>query len=105
MGERYYITGVQLGMMKVFNKKKETTKLNKIIDDIIKRQFIGDAETLKEMLSPPKKEEKKPGFIVTFKKNISSQEKRKLMEDVLKNKIVQQIEGSISLHDKRKKQQ
>lgn len=42
MGERYFITGVQLGMLIAIPDKEERKK---IVDEIIDKQFIGNTET------------------------------------------------------------
>ena len=38
MSERYWITGVQLGLLQVIQKEEDRQK---IINDIIEKQFIG----------------------------------------------------------------
>lgn len=40
MGERYLITGVQLGMLKALNKEQS----QEFIDDVIAKQFIFNSE-------------------------------------------------------------
>ena len=41
MGGRYYITGVQLGMLKSLNKDDE---IDEILEEIEESQFMGDTE-------------------------------------------------------------
>ena len=43
MGERYYITGVQLGMLQ--NSLLGLKTLTKLADDIVNKQFIGNYQT------------------------------------------------------------
>ena len=45
MSERYYITGVQLGMLKTFSQTHMPKKANELIDEIIDKQFIGNIDT------------------------------------------------------------
>lgn len=55
MGERYFLTGVQLGMLKAFvrsNKEKEATDLLCKIED---KQFVGDAKDLADMIKKRRK--------------------------------------------------
>ena len=48
MGERYWITGAQLGMLTVISKVTDREKIsNKVIED----QFIGNFETIKDKAS------------------------------------------------------
>jgi len=46
MGERYWITGVQLGML-IASVDADRIRL---VEEITDKQFIGNAETLKELL-------------------------------------------------------
>ena len=46
VGERYWITGVQLGILKASCKNLES----ELIDEIIDKQFIGDKEHLDNLL-------------------------------------------------------
>jgi len=48
MGGIYYITGVQLGLIKVWLKYNDSKKIGDIIDKIMADQFFGDYEELKE---------------------------------------------------------
>ena len=52
MSERYWITGVQLGLLKSYThiNSRET-----IIKEIIKNQFIGNKEHLKKLLKESEK--------------------------------------------------
>lgn len=49
MGERYWITGVQLGMLKAFAQMNypEKEHIEKIIDEIIDNQFMGNTNDSK----------------------------------------------------------
>ena len=49
MGNRYYITGVQLGMLLAL-VDENYIKVKDILIEIEHNQFIGDAETLKKMM-------------------------------------------------------
>ena len=42
MGERYLITGVELGMFQVFAKENKPDKINKLVEEIIDKQFVGN---------------------------------------------------------------
>jgi len=48
-----------------------------------------------------KKDNKRMGFIVIMKRGTSSKETGKLMEEVLKSKYVQRLEGRIILKEKK----
>ena len=50
MSERYWITGVQLGLLIVSPERQGRSK---IVDEIIDKQFIGNREDLKRMLNSP----------------------------------------------------
>jgi hypothetical protein len=41
MGERYYLTGVQLGMLKAFQSLNDLKKLRELLEQIEETQFIG----------------------------------------------------------------
>ena len=45
MGERYLVTGVQLGMLTVSSKESDRKKL---IDEIIDKQFVGNSDSAVE---------------------------------------------------------
>lgn len=47
MGERYWITGVQLGMLIAFADIKEPKETKRLIHNIIDKQFIGNTNDLK----------------------------------------------------------
>lgn len=49
MGNRYYITGVQIGML--FSNVLNREEANRILQEIEEKQFIGTAEELKELLN------------------------------------------------------
>jgi len=44
MGGRYYITGVQLGMLRVFVKQENESDVNKLLEEIEDRQYLGERE-------------------------------------------------------------
>ena len=47
MGERYWISGVQLGMLKAFSQMNDPDKdqdMDNIIDKVIEEQFIGNTK-------------------------------------------------------------
>ena len=50
MSERYWITGVQLGMLLAFQKTRMPNRANELIEEIIDKQFIGDKEDLDKLL-------------------------------------------------------
>jgi hypothetical protein len=47
MTERYWITGVQLGLLQALELPKARKNL---VDEIVKNQFIGDKEDLNKLL-------------------------------------------------------
>jgi len=47
MGGRYFVTGVQLGILKAFNKKESI----KVLDEIEANQFIGSRNFIKRVLT------------------------------------------------------
>lgn len=56
MGERYLVTGAQLGMFQAFAKAKDPTLTDKLVNDIIDEQFIGNTENpIKEDVQTAKK--------------------------------------------------
>jgi len=50
MGNRYYITGVQLGMLQAFCELGETYAAQNLIEKIINEQYIGNRKDLKRVL-------------------------------------------------------
>jgi hypothetical protein len=44
MGERYYITGVQIGMILAWIKLGKIEEIQKILDEIQEKQFWGRTE-------------------------------------------------------------
>lgn len=49
MSERYWVTGVQLGILKAFSKGAVFEKaVGKLVDEIIDKQFIGNFRTIEE---------------------------------------------------------
>jgi hypothetical protein len=51
MGERYWITGVQLGTLQVL---PTSSMRRELINEIVDKQFIGDEKDLKKMLKVKK---------------------------------------------------
>lgn len=49
MGGRYYISGVQLGILKAFCKDNKA--LLEIVDEILENQYICEAKKFKELLN------------------------------------------------------
>jgi hypothetical protein len=50
MSERYWITGVQLGILQVLSNEKG----KELIDEIVDNQFIGNKKDLEKMLKVKK---------------------------------------------------
>ena len=51
MGDRYYITGVQLGMLKAFNNfPKERLEIDKLRREIEDKQYLGKKVELNKIL-------------------------------------------------------
>ena len=50
MGGRYYITGVQIGVIKAFLKTRNLSDIDKLLDDIEEKQFIGKKKDLKKII-------------------------------------------------------
>lgn len=55
MSERYWITGVQLGMLKVQSEYGSVDACHKLIDEIIDKQFIGQIQKGQRVEPVPKK--------------------------------------------------
>ena len=51
MSERYYITGCQLGMIEAFLLTEPNVRIQKIIDEIQDKQFIGNIPQDKKLTS------------------------------------------------------
>lgn len=52
MSERYYITGVQLGMLLAFAKDGGMyNEAHEIVDEVIDKQFIGNVKNIDELPS------------------------------------------------------
>ena len=47
MGGRYFITGVQIGMIKALVKQENESGINKLMDEIEKKQCLGEKEKFK----------------------------------------------------------
>lgn len=52
MGDRYFITGVQIGMLLAFNKIGDKEKVEKLLEDIEQTQFIGTADQFEKQVMP-----------------------------------------------------
>ena len=55
MGERYYITGVQIGIIKSFADMENYIEVNRLLRGIELRQFIGEKKDFERMLKEFKK--------------------------------------------------
>jgi len=49
LGGRYYITGVEIGMLRTFAKLENETDINKLLDKIEEEQYIGEKEEFEKM--------------------------------------------------------
>ena len=47
MGGRYYVTGVQLGMIQAFIEHNKLEELEKLMHEIEEKQFVGQCEALR----------------------------------------------------------
>jgi hypothetical protein len=56
MGGRYFITGVQIGMIRAFAKLENDADINKVLDEIEDNQYLCE----KEEFEKSQKKEKKP---------------------------------------------
>jgi len=50
MGSRFYLTGVQLGMLRVFAETENVEEALKVLKKIEEKQFLGDEQTIKKLL-------------------------------------------------------
>ena len=50
MGGRYFITGVQIGMIRAFAKLENDVDINHLLDDIEKVQYLGEKEKVEKDL-------------------------------------------------------
>lgn len=56
MGGRYFITGVQIGMIRAFSKLENDTDINKVLDEIEDNQYLCEKEEFeKNLKKKPKK--------------------------------------------------
>lgn len=46
MGERYLVTGAQLGLIIGFCKVEQDYKVKELVDEIIDKQFLGNSKNL-----------------------------------------------------------
>lgn len=42
MGERYLVTGAQLGLFEAMGKINDSKKIKELVDEIIDKQFVGN---------------------------------------------------------------
>jgi len=54
MGERYFLTGVQLGMLKAYLQLGKVEEASKLLEEIELEQFIGNMKTEEEIKIYPK---------------------------------------------------
>jgi len=50
MGERYWITGVQLGMLLAYDKDNFPNLVREVVEDIEKNQFIGRVDSDQDVI-------------------------------------------------------
>lgn len=50
MGSRYFITGVQIGMIRAFSKLENDADISKLLDQIEKKQYLGEKEQVEKHL-------------------------------------------------------
>ncbi len=46
MGERYLVTGAQLGLFEAMGKINDSNKIKELIENIIDKQFVGNTMNL-----------------------------------------------------------
>ena len=44
VGERYLVTGVQLGLFEAMGKINNSKKIKELVDEIIDKQFVGNTQ-------------------------------------------------------------
>jgi hypothetical protein len=54
MGGRYFITGVQIGMIRAMAKLENDTEINEVLDEVEEKQYIGDKEEFEKVHKPKK---------------------------------------------------
>ena len=54
MGSRFFILGTQIGMLKAFAKMEDEHNINKLLDEIEEKQFIGDAKEFDKLFKKQK---------------------------------------------------
>lgn len=54
MGGRYFITGVQIGMIRAFAKLENDADIDKLLDEIEDNQYLGEKEELEKHLKKRK---------------------------------------------------
>ena len=50
MGDRYYITGVQVSLIKTASERGDTDLVGKTLDGIVEKQYIGTTDETGKML-------------------------------------------------------
>ena len=53
MGSRFFILGTQIGMLKAFAKMEDEHNINKLLDEIEDKQFLGDAKEFEKLFKKP----------------------------------------------------
>jgi hypothetical protein len=54
MGDRYFITGVQIGMLQAYNEFGKSEEIKKLLEEIMNMQFIGQLHEGEEVKIYPK---------------------------------------------------
>jgi hypothetical protein len=49
MSNRFWISGVEIGMLKAFAKMEDEEGTNKLLDEIEDKQFLGDAKEFEKI--------------------------------------------------------
>jgi len=55
MGERYWVSGAQIGTMLALLQNNEPLKIQKLLDEIQEKQFVGSAADLEKALKPERR--------------------------------------------------
>jgi hypothetical protein len=58
LGGRYYITGVQIGMIRAFARQENETHIKKLLDEIEDKQYIGEKEDFEKKIKKKIKSKK-----------------------------------------------
>jgi hypothetical protein len=54
MGGRYFITGVQIGMIRALAKLENDTEISELLDEVEKKQYLGEKEEFEKKHKPKK---------------------------------------------------